>query len=133
MNIRKYALKILLLAAIKSEVDSRELYKRLANRVKNALLKDRLLFLAGEEEKHQAYLETLYRERFPGEKINIPDKTPVPMPVVDASKHRLLSEIIEDAMKAELAAKDFYDSLKERFDDDKIKEMLHILAKGLKI
>ncbi len=128
MNLGSYNLKTLLLAAIKSEIDSGEVYRRLANRVKNALLKERLNFLAGEEDKHRAYIESLYRQKFPGEEIVVPEKTPVPLPEVDASEDRLLSEIIEDAMKAELAARDFYESLKSRVEDVSTKNMLQILA-----
>ena len=128
MNLEEYNLKTLLLAAIKSEIESKDLYESLASRVKNALFKDRLLFLAGEEEKHRAYLEALYRQQFPEEEIKVPEKTPVPLPVVDASEDRLLSEIIEDAMKAELAAKEFYESLKDFIQDNDTRNMLQILA-----
>ena len=64
MNLKEYDLKTLLLAAMKSEVESREVYETLANRVKNSLLKDRLNFLAGEEEKHRIFIESLYRKKF---------------------------------------------------------------------
>ena len=128
MEIEKYNLKTLLLAAIASEVESKNVYETLANRVKNSLLKERLLFLAGEEEKHQAFIEALYRQKFPGEEIVIPEKSPVPLPKVDTSEDRLLSEIIEDAMKAELAAKEFYESLKDLLQDEKNRNMLQILA-----
>ena len=128
MNLEEYNLKTLLLAAIKSEVESKKVYEDLANRVKNALLKERLLFLAGEEDKHRAFLEALYRQKFPDEEIVLPEKTPVPLPEVDASEDRLLSEIIEDAMKAELAAKEFYESLKDLLQDEKNRNMLQILA-----
>ena len=128
MNLEEYNLKTLLLAAIKSEIDSGELYRTLANRVKNSLLKDRLNFLAGEEDKHRAYLEALYRQKFPDEEIEVPEKTPVPLPEVDPSESRLLSEIIEDAMNAELAAKDFYESMKDLLQDEENRRMLQILA-----
>ncbi len=128
MDIEKYNLKTLLLAAIKSEIDSKNLYENLAGRVKNMLFKDRLLFLANEEEKHRAYLEALYRKKFPDEKLVVPDHTAVPLPEVDASEDRLLSEIVEDAMKAELAAKDFYESMKDLLHDEENKKMLQILA-----
>ncbi len=128
MDIEKYNLKTLLLAAIKSEIDSKKLYEDLAGRVKNMMFKDRLLFLANEEEKHRAYLEALYRKKFPNEELVVPEHTPVPLPGVDGSEDRLLSEIIEDAMKAELAAKDFYESMKDLLHDDENKKMLQILA-----
>ncbi len=128
MNIDEYDLKTLLLAAIKSEVESKEVSETFAHRVKNSLLKDRLLFLAGEEDKHRAFLETYYKREFENEDIVLPEKSPVPLPHVDPSEDRLLSEIIEDAMKAELAAKDFYESLKFRVEDEETKNMLQILA-----
>ena len=129
MELEKYNLNVLLLAAIKSEIDSKKVYETLANRVKNAVLKDRLMFLAGEEEKHRAYLESLYRQNFPDAELVIPDKSPVPLPEVDASEERLLSEIIEDSMKAELAAEEFYNSLCDLFPDSpEVRKMLTILA-----
>ncbi|MCD6276598.1 MAG: ferritin family protein [Thermoplasmata archaeon] len=128
MELENFELKILLLAAIKSEIESKEVYETLASRVKNALFKDRLLFLANEEEKHRAFLESLYRQKFAGEEIKLPEKSPVPLPVVDTSEDRLLSEIIEDAMKAELAAKEFYEGMKKMFSDERTKNMLQLLA-----
>jgi rubrerythrin len=128
MNLEKWDMKTLLLAAIKSEIESKKVYESLANRVKNALLKDRFMFLANEEDKHRAYLEALFKKNFPEEKIVVPEHTPVPIPEIDASEDRLLSEIIEDAMKAELAAKDFYESLKDIVKDEENKKMLHVLA-----
>ncbi len=128
MDIEKYNLKTLLLAAIRSEIDSKKLYEDLAGRVKNMMFKDRLLFLANEEEKHRAYLEALYRQKFPDEELMVPESTPVPLPEVDGSEDRLLSEIIEDAMKAELAARDFYMNLKDLLNDEENSKMLQILA-----
>ncbi len=128
MNLDNFALKDLLLVAIKSEVESNEIYRLLAERVKNSLLKDRLLFLANEEDKHRVYLEALYKQRIGDEEIVLPEKSEVPLPHVNPSEDRLLSEIIEDAMQAELAAKEFYESLKNRFEDEKIKGMFQILA-----
>ena len=128
MNLDNFDIETLLLAAIKSEIESREVYKTLAERVKNSLLKDRLNFLSSEEEKHRAYLEALYRQKFGDKEIRLPEKSEVPLPQVNPSEDRLLSEIIESAMKAELAAKDFYESLKPRFEDERIQGMLQILA-----
>ncbi len=128
MDLERYNLKTLLLAAIKSEVESKRVYETLANRVKNSMLKDRLLFLANEEDKHRAFLESFYRQKFPDEEIKLPEKSPVPLPEVDASEDRLLSEIIEDAMNAELAAKDFYESMKGSVEDEENRKMLQILA-----
>jgi len=128
MELEKFDVEELLLVAIKSEIESKVVYTTLAERVKNSVMKDRLLFLAGEEDKHRAYLESLYRQKFGDKELKLPEKSDVPLPSVNTSEDRLLSEIIEDAMRAELAAKDFYESLKSRFEDSKIQAMLQILA-----
>jgi len=128
MELEKFRINELLLVAIKSEIESKDVYTTLAERVKNSVLKERLLFLAGEEEKHRAYLESLYRQKFGDKELKLPEKSDVPLPSVNTSEERLLSEIIEDAMRIELAAKDFYESLKSRFEDSKIQAMLQILA-----
>ncbi len=128
MELEKFGIEELLLIAIKSEIESKEVYTALADRVKNSVLKDRLLFLAGEEDKHRAYLESLYRQKFGDKELKLPEKSDVPLPSVDTGEERLLSEIIEDAMKAELAAKDFYESLKSKFEEEKTQAMLQILA-----
>ena len=59
MDLTKYTLEELLITAIKSEVDSNTIYTKLANQVKNGLLKDKLHYLAKEEEKHNIFIESL--------------------------------------------------------------------------
>ncbi len=122
-------LKKLLLIAIKSEIDSMNVYKTLEGRVKNYILKDRLRFLADEEEKHKAYLESVYLSEFGEEPSDFPDESDYPLPEVDVSdEHRPIAEIIKDAMKAELAAKDFYEKLAPMFKDEETQKMVKVLA-----
>ena len=45
MDLKQYDMQDLLLTAMKAETDSRDVYRELAARVKNAMLKDRLEFL----------------------------------------------------------------------------------------
>ena len=131
MDLRVYSLEDLILAAMKSEVESRDLYTSLADRVKNAMLKDRLKFLADEEEKHRDFFEALYKGEFPGMEITLPDGSPVPLPSVPISdEFTPISEVLESAMKAELAAGDFYTALAEFFaDGEDIWKMLVYIAK----
>jgi rubrerythrin len=119
MDLSKYALADLLLAGVKSEQDSQEIYGRLALRVKNAFLRERLNFLALEEKKHQQALESIFRQRFPGREVVVPDRPLVPLPEIRFGDEMVpLSEIIAQAMKAEQAAHDFYLQLAELFGDD---------------
>jgi len=119
MDLRKFKLDELLLAAIKSEIDSKEVYDKLAMKVKSSYMKQRLEFLAGEEKKHKAFLETVFRDAFPNKKIEVPKKTPVPLPSFDVDdKSPYVSEVLEKAANAEKAARDFYETLAKRFDHD---------------
>ncbi|MCU0275710.1 MAG: ferritin family protein [Acidobacteria bacterium] len=125
MKLKKYALADLLLTAIKSEIDSRTIYSRVAQRVKNAFLKERLEFLALEEKKHQKALEGLFNQRFPGQAVAVPAKPVVPLPEIRFQDEAVpLSEILAQAMKAEQAAHDFYLQLAELFVDDAEKKNL---------
>lgn len=119
MDLSKFTLADLLLAAVKSEIESQEIYSRLALRVQNAFLQERMNFLALEEKKHQQALENIFRQRFPGRDIVVPDHPVVPLPEIRFGDELVpLSEIIAQAMKAEQAAHDFYLQLADRFGDD---------------
>ncbi|HEK85922.1 MAG: ferritin family protein [Candidatus Saccharicenans sp.] len=109
MDLTKYSLKDLLLTALKSEIEARDFYKTLAEPVENYFLKDRILFLSAEEEKHRRVFEQMYQQQFPGEKLVLPEKSPVPLPGLKIEKETVpISEVFFVAMQAEKAAHDFY-------------------------
>ena len=132
MDIRGYELEDLLLAAIKSEVEAEEVYLKLADSTKNPFLKGRLEFLAKEEGKHKEFLKGIFRKTFPAKSVVLPRESVVPLPSVklygETGAMRDVVVILEDGMKAEKAAHDFYQSLKDRFKDEKIRKTLHYLA-----
>jgi rubrerythrin len=130
MDLSKYTEEDLLLSAIKSEVDSNEVYSKLSEGVKNFYLKEKLRFLASEEEKHREFLESLFKNKIPGKEIVLPQKTPVPLPELKIEHENVpISEILERAMKAEKAAQDFYFCLAERFSvNSDVKKMLYYFA-----
>ena len=117
MDLSNFNLEDLLLTAIKSEEDSKKLYTKMAKKTKNGLLEDKLKFLANEEEKHRFFIEDIYKNHFPENKIIIPKETPVPLPEVRFSEDTPLSQLLKDAMKAEKAASDFYKSLAGHFEE----------------
>jgi rubrerythrin len=130
MDIASYNLEDLLLAAIKSEEESKEVYATLSEHVKNGLMKDKFKFLAKEEQKHKQYITDLYNAEFPDKTLHLPTKTPVPLPEVSIPKDEdiQISKILGQAMKAEQAASDFYLALSERYQDKTVKNMLHYFA-----
>ena len=117
MNLDMFDLDYLLLTAIKSEIESKELYTKMANTTQNGLLQDKLKFLAEEEEKHRLFIEEIYRNHFPDNKIIIPEKTKVPLPEVEYNEDTPMSVLLNQAMDAEKAASTFYLSLADRFEE----------------
>jgi len=130
MDLKGYSLEDIILTAIKSEVEANAIYTQLAERVKNAILKDRLLFLAGEEAKHKAFIEALHRREFPGKLIVLPERTPVPMPNIEIpAEHVPLSKVIKSAMDAERAASQFYSAFARSYTKDpQVAKMLQYFA-----
>ncbi|MDI6846424.1 MAG: ferritin family protein [Candidatus Saccharicenans sp.] len=131
MNYSNYSLKDLLLTAYKSEIEARDFYKSLAETIKNFFLKDRILFLSAEEEKHRQAIENLYRQQFSEKEMIVPEKSPVPLPEIKIEKETLpVSEVLWAAMAAEKAAHDFYLEIARQFADDseQHKLLLHIAS-----
>jgi rubrerythrin len=131
VDLKKYSLEDLLLAAMKSEIESRMVYTKIAEQVKNGLLKDKLKFLAKEEEKHQTFIEQVYKAKFPKKKITIPKTTPVPLPqLVIPEEDTSLGTVLKNAMHAEQAAHEFYQALSTQFtkNDATIRNTLSYFA-----
>jgi rubrerythrin len=131
MDLSIYSRQDLLLTALKSEIEARAIYSQLAEGVKNFILKERLNFLAGEEEKHRHFFERLFRKTYPDMELLVPEgKSPVPLPEITIDTENMpLSEVLESAMKAEMAAGEFYTGVADRFEKQPdIKKMLLYIA-----
>jgi rubrerythrin len=130
MDLSSYTEEEIFLSAIRSEVDAWNIYSMLAEGVKNAFLKDKLKFLAGEELKHRKYLEGAFQQRFSDKTMELPDKTFVPLPELKIPNESVpLSEVIGSAMTAELAAKEFYlEFAKQVSDNEELKRTLEYFA-----
>jgi len=117
MDLSGFELEELFLAAIKSELESNKFYKKMAKKTKNGLLEDKLLFLANEEEKHRLYIEEIYMNHYPENKIILPKISPVPLPKIKVSEDLPLSTLLKEAMIVEQSASEFYKSLADRFEE----------------
>ena len=116
--------------AIKSEIESERIYSQLANRVKNAFLKDKLLFLSSEENGHKRFLESTFSDILGNGEVHMPQGVEVPLPSITIdSENDPVSYILEECVKAEENARVFYESISELFVDEGIKNMLEILAR----
>ena len=130
MDLSEFDEGTLLLAALRSEIDSKLVYQQVAERVKNALLKDKLNFISAEEEKHRSVIEGVYKERFPNKEIAIPDNSPVPLPEIRITDEMMpLSEVFSMAMNAETAAYEFYQQLAGLYEDQpRLNKMIAYIA-----
>ena len=116
MDLDQYSTEDLILTALKAEVGAKEVYSTLADGVKNAYLRGRLEFLAGEEEMHRAFLDRLYRSEFEGREPVLPDTTPVPLPDIAIPSEQVpITSIFTQAMTAEKAASEFYADMADRW------------------
>jgi rubrerythrin len=116
MDLGEYSTEDLILTALKAEVGAKEVYTTMAEGVDNAYLKGRLFFLAGEEEKHRAFLDNLYREEFPGQEPVLPEVAAVPLPDIKIPNEQVpISTLFLQGMAAEEAASEFYASMAERW------------------
>lgn len=130
MDLSAYRLEDIFLTAIVSEEESQTAYTRLAERVKNAYLKDRLMFLADEEVKHKEFLLKAFQDRFSVKEPTLPQTSPLPLPnIIITDEQAPISEVLESAMKAELAAKDFYLGFAGLVEDTDQKRTLEYFAR----
>ena len=71
-NLELYSTEDLILTSLKSEIDSKSTYLKIRDSVKNAVLRDKMSFLANEEEKHRSFFENLYKKSYPNKTIILP-------------------------------------------------------------
>jgi rubrerythrin len=89
----------------------------MAKKTKNGLLQDKLEFLAQEEIKHRSFIEEIYMNHYPDNKIVLPKKSPVPFLEIIFTEETPLSKLLSESMNAEQVASDFYKSLADRFEE----------------
>jgi len=115
VSIAQQSVKKLLGYAIRAEADSNRVYTRMANRVKNLLLKEKFQLLALEEKKHKDILLRLFASMWGGQKPEIPksvDKRLLPAVLIKPSS--TLVDVLNQAMNAEKSAREFYASLAKK-------------------
>jgi rubrerythrin len=130
MDLNQYKVEDLILSALRSEIDAKEVYLKIADSIKNAFLKDKIMFIADEEEKHRKFLEAFYKKQFADKELVIPEESPVPMPSVQIEGDDMSPvDLISQVMETEKAASEFYDSFAELFpENSEVQKNLRYLA-----
>ena len=123
--------------AINSEIRAKEAYEKLASLTKSDIIRDELLFLAKEEDKHREIIEKM-AEKFKGERTE-PKKIDIDvmaefkiiaekMAEVIKKPDVNIDEIYEIAIEAELVSEKLYKELAGYAATEKTKLMLEMLA-----
>ncbi|MGC8565342.1 MAG: ferritin family protein [Thermoplasmata archaeon] len=119
-------LKRLLEMALRSEIDSRDIYQKASTMTKNALLKEKFNFLSGEEAKHKILIENIIKMKFPNEEIEIPESTEVPLPRITVSEKDPISKLLTQAMDAEKETSKFYANIAKQLDEENASLMQYL-------
>ena len=121
------SVKKLMGMAIRAEIDSNKIYTKIADKLKNPFLKEKFTLLAFEENKHRKILEKLYEIFFDTVDIKVPDKTDESLlPSIEIKSSSSFVEILQQAMNAEKAAEDFYQSLSEKVQNPQKKILIYL-------
>jgi rubrerythrin len=124
------ALEVLAIA-IKSEMDTQDLYEEVAERVESPAARERFLGLAAEEQKHRKLLEQKHRSLFPHLQLRIPPSLLPPHAASPVLRKSLsIREILMIAIQEERHSRDFYLEAMRYLEDPDGKAMLHFLADG---
>jgi rubrerythrin len=113
--------------AIKAEVSAYSLYKRLALRVQNPVVKQRILGLAEDEQNHRLVLSEKYVEMTGEEMPAIPKTGDLRQMDIDV-ENKSNKEIIQIAAAKEAQAAKFYVAAMDQVKDPGGKAMLEYLA-----
>lgn len=103
--------------AIRAEIEARDMYHRVGKKIENEALKDRILFLETEEEKHRKSLEELYAKTFPDVELLLPENTFLPRIDIALSEESSIEEFFKIAMEWEEMSAKFYEDLSKRAAD----------------
>ncbi len=116
-------------AAIRSEIDATAFYKKLGERVKNALLIRKLAFLAFEENQHRKILERLFAQRYAGMSLEVPECSPMPPIGAALGEAPSVLDLFQAALVAEEVSERVYGEAGERAEDEGSRHILAYLGR----
>jgi rubrerythrin len=119
----------ILAVAVRSEMDAAALYDHLRGRVKNEILIQKLEFLANEETRHKAILERLFADRFPGQKLRVPEASSGPVKSVPVDETTSALDLFKLAMEKEKQAEEYYKESKKKIEDPSSQKILDYLSR----
>jgi len=116
-------------AAIRAEIDADEFYTGLQGRVQNTILVAKLKFLALEERHHRRILERLFADRFAGEKLDVPEHSPIPPIGEGLGDSPTVPDLFKAALRAEEISEEVYAEAERRTGDAGSRKILSYLSR----
>jgi len=116
--------------AIRAEIDAAEIYRGLLEKIRNEALREKLTFLAREEDRHKGILERLFKDHFPGLTLIVPAVSARPKKSVPVDEATTVPEIFRLAMAKEKEAEDYYRGAKALAEDAQSRRILDYLARA---
>lgn len=115
--------------AVRAELDAAAIYRDLHGRVRNEVLKQKLDFLAKEEDRHKAILERLFRDHFPERTLTVPAEIPGRKKAAALDASASVPDLFKLAMSKEKEAEEFYKEAKAKVADARSKRILTYLSR----
>lgn len=115
--------------AIRAEMDAARIYRDLQGRVGNEALRQKLDFLAKEEDRHKAILERVFRDHYPDRKLVVPAESKRPKKTVTLDAAAAVLDLFKLALQKEKEAEDYYREAKAQADDAQSKRILEYLRR----
>ena len=113
--------------AIRKEIEAQAFYKKMAERIRNRVVKERIMNLASDEQGHERLLKRIYAEWSGEENPPIPEKgiTPVSELIKDEMSHE---QVLEKAIQQERDAVSMYIEASKKAQDESGRRILAYLS-----
>ena len=104
--------------ALRQEMDAAEVYRELASRLEDSLVRRRFELLAAEEEQHRSLLEAKWNELGHGVRLHLPpSRLPAEMGTSERRAAHTIREVLDFAIVQERRGREFYlDASRETSD-----------------
>jgi rubrerythrin len=132
MEIEKLTIEDILGMAVRTEIQGRTFYLKLAEQVTNSEVKSKIVSLADDEKRHERIIVDLYRQILGKEPRDLPDKG-VPdilsaIQSMNIKEKTELLQLLDMAIEAELISAKFYARGARITDDSKTVKVFEQLA-----
>ena len=114
--------------ALKSELESIQIYQKMMGMVKNKVVKEKLQYLIDDEKKHQKVLIGLFDSLVPDKELSVSNDSRIPWLSIAINEDKTISDLWGLALEAKRTSVRLYDYLSKEFEERRAQEILQYLA-----